>query len=262
MTGASRGIGRILAVALARAGAAVAVGARSEPGLESVVEEIEAVGGTALPVAAEITDRTAVEKMAEEVERALGPIDVLVCNAGVCEAVGPTWEVDPGVWWRDVEVNLLGPFLCVRAVLPQMIPRRRGTIINVSGYNAGRPDPYIAGYSAAKAALVHFTGSLAAETAPHGVSAFAVAPGTLDTDMNRHLRESAAGRRWLPKFQEIGPDEWVLPELPARLVVTLASGTADALSGRFFHVLDDLDELVARQEEIRRDDLYTIRLRK
>ena len=262
VTGASRGIGRALATGLTRAGARVAVAARSLKSLDDVVAEVEALGGEALPVAAEITDQTAVEQMVATVERDLGPIDVLVCNAGVCEAIGPLWEVDTALWWRDVEVNLRGPYLCARAVLPAMVSRRRGTIINVSGYNAGRPDPYIAGYSAAKAALVHLTGSLAAETAEYGITVVAVAPGTLDTDMNRYLKESEAGRRWLPKFQALGDDDWVPPELPTRLVVRLATGVPPALSGRFFHVLDDVDELVARQDVIERDDLYTLRLRK
>jgi len=212
-------------------------------------------------VVAEVTDQAAVERMVAHVERNFGPVDVLVNNAGSCEAIGPVWEVDPALWWRDVEVNLRGTFLCARALLPLMISRQRGTIINVSGYNAGRPDPYLAGYSAAKAAVVHLTGSLAAETASDGIAVFAIAPGTLATDLTLHLKESPAGKRWLPKFQAIGDDDWVSPELPARLVVRLASGDADALSGRFIHVLDDLDQLLVRQEEIRRDDLYTLRLR-
>ena len=225
------------------------------------MKELAALGATALPVVVEVTDQAAVERMVAQVERELGAVDVLVNNAGSCEAIGPVWEVDPAAWWRDVEVSLRGTFLCARALLPLMISRQRGTIINVSGYNAGRPDPYLAGYSAAKAAVVHLTGSLAAETASHGIAVFAIAPGTLHTDLTEHLKESPAGKRWLPKFQAIGDDDWVSPELPARLVVRLASGGADALSGRFIHVLDDLDQLLVRQEEIRRDDLYTLRLR-
>jgi NAD(P)-dependent dehydrogenase (short-subunit alcohol dehydrogenase family) len=246
---------------LARAGAAVAVTARAHEHLDGVVEELAALGATALPVVAEVTDQAAVERMVAQVERELGAVDVLVNNAGSCEAIGPVWEVDPALWWRDVEVSLRGTFLCARALLPLMISRQRGTIINVSGYNAGRPDPYLAGYSAAKAAVVHLTGSLAAETASHGIVVFAIAPGTLATDLTLHLKESPAGKEWLPKFQTIGDDDWVSPELPARLVVRLASGDADALSGRFIHVLDDLDQLIVREEEIRRDDLYTLRLR-
>lgn len=262
VTGASRGVGRAIALGLAAAGARVAITARSQEALDDVISELEAAGATALPLVADVTDLAAVERMAAETERELGPVDVLVNNAGVCEAIGPTWEVDPTLWWHDVEVNLRGPFLCSRAVLPQMLSRRSGTIVNVSSYNAGRPDPYLAGYSAAKAALVHFTGSLAAETETSGISVFAIAPGTIDTDLTRHLKHSPAGKRWLPKFQAIGHEDWVSLQLPARLVVRLASGEADALSGRFLHALDDLDDLIEREDEVRRRDLYTLRLRR
>jgi NAD(P)-dependent dehydrogenase (short-subunit alcohol dehydrogenase family) len=262
VTGASRGIGAAIATGLARAGAAVAVSARSYAGLEAVVGEIEALGSRALPVVGDVTDQRSVERMIETAEGELGPIDVLVSNAGVCEAVGPLWEVDPSAWWRDVEVGLRGAFLCARAVLPAMVSRRRGTIVNVASYNVVRPEPYLSGYAAGKAALVHLTGSLAAETEPHGIAVFAIAPGTVATALTRSLAESEAAERWLPRFREMREEDWLSPELAARLVVLLASGRADALSGRFLHALDDVEELIARQDEVVRDDLYALRLRK
>jgi NAD(P)-dependent dehydrogenase (short-subunit alcohol dehydrogenase family) len=262
VTGASRGIGAAIATGLARAGADVAISARSRAGLDAVAGEIEGLGSRAVAVVGDVTDQRSVEQLVEAAERELGPIDVLVNNAGVCEAVGPLWEVDPSAWWRDLEVGVRGAFLCARAVLPGMISRHRGTIVNVASYNVVRPEPYLSGYAAGKAALVHLTGSLAAETGSDGLGVFAIAPGTVATDLTRSLAESEAAARWLPRFREMREQDWLSPELAARLVVLLASGKADVLSGRFLHALDDVEELIPRQDEIVRNDLYALRLRK
>jgi NAD(P)-dependent dehydrogenase (short-subunit alcohol dehydrogenase family) len=262
VTGASRGIGSAIATGLARAGAHVAVSGRSAAGLEAVVRAVEAEGSRAFPAVGDVTDPRSVHRMVAAATRELGSIDILVNNAGVCEAVGPLWEVDPSAWWRDLEVGVRGAFLCSRAVLPAMISRRLGTIVNVASYNVTRPEPYLSGYAAGKAALAHLTGSMALEAEPHRVAVFAIAPGTVATELTRKLVESEAAERWLPKFQAMRPEDWLSPELAARLVVLLASGMADALSGRFLHALDDVEELVARQDEIVRNDLYALRLRK
>jgi NAD(P)-dependent dehydrogenase (short-subunit alcohol dehydrogenase family) len=258
VTGAGRGVGRAIARSLAGAGAAVAVVARTDNELEETSESIRQSGGKAAPVAVDVTDPASVERLARETERRLGPVDILVNNAGTCRAIGPVWDVGLDEWRQDVESSLLGTFLCTRAFLGTMIERRGGRIINVSSYAAIRPTPHMAAYGCAKAALLHFTNSIAAETADHGVSVFALTPGRVRTAMTKHMVESTAGRRWLDTDMR----DSLPPERAGELAVFLASGRADALTGRFVHVLDDVHDLVRRVDEIREDDLYVLRLRK
>ena len=141
VTGAGRGLGRAFASALAGAGAHVVITSRSERELAEVVEAIQQPGGTATAFAVDVTDRGAGDGLVARIEAQIGPIDLLINNAGVARALGAIAEVDPDDWWREVEINLRGPQLYMHAVLPAMIQRRRGRIINVAsgaGLNAGR----------------------------------------------------------------------------------------------------------------------------
>jgi NAD(P)-dependent dehydrogenase (short-subunit alcohol dehydrogenase family) len=261
VTGGGRGIGRAIAQALAGAGAAVAVVARSAGQLDETVALISQAGGRALACPADVTDRDAVRRVVGQVERDLGPVDLLVNNAGSGGPAGPPWEADPEQWWRCVEVNLRGPLLCCREVLPGMVARRRGRIINVASGAGTRSIPYLSAYSAGKAALIRLTETLAAEVAPHGVQVLAIQPGTVRTAMAEAALQDEAARKWLPWFVETfeqGHD--VPPELAGRLVLFLASGQADALSGRFFDVAEDAAEVVRRADEVRQRDLYVLRM--
>lgn len=261
VTGGGRGIGRSIALALANAGARVAVVARSQAQLGETVSLMGA--NEAHAIAADVTDRHAVEHMVNEVTRVLGPIDLLVNNAGVINPIGPVWEVDPDEWWQTINVNLHGIFLTTRAVLPDMIARRSGRIIHVASSAAVWPNPYSTAYRCSKAAVLRFTDCLALEVKEYGISVFAVHPGTVRTAMTEYLLHSEAGHRWMPAFQktfEEGRD--VPPNRCAELTVFLASGKADDLSGRFIQVFDDIEAMVQRSKEILQDDLYTLRLRK
>jgi NAD(P)-dependent dehydrogenase (short-subunit alcohol dehydrogenase family) len=264
VTGGGRGLGQRFAQALAAAGAAVAVSARTEAELAETVEGIERGGGRAAAVTADVTDRRAVERTVAAVERRLGPIDVLVNNAGRFQALGPLWEVDPDNWWREQEVNLRGPLLCTRAVLPGMLARGRGRIINVASGAGALTRPGASAYSVSKTALLRLTDTLARELDGRAVTVFAIHPGTVRTPMNDHVLQAHADalKQWAPWFRKVfveGRDD--PPEPAARLVVALASGRADALSGRFITVRDDLDDLIARADAIARDDLHVLRLR-
>jgi NAD(P)-dependent dehydrogenase (short-subunit alcohol dehydrogenase family) len=256
VTGASRGVGRAVAEALAAEGAALALGARGASELQVVAAGMPG----ALAVPTDVTKVAEVERLVEAAERRFGPVTVLVAGAGSWSHVGPSWEGDPEDWWGDVEVSLRGAYLCSRAVLPGMIERRGGRIICVSSYAANGPRPYLSGYASAKAALLRFVDSLAAEVAGHGVSVFAVTPGFVRTRLVETIVNSEVGQQWLPELG-VRRDE-VEPERVGRLIVELAAGRADALSGRFLHALDDLDSLLSRTEEILRDDLYALRFRR
>jgi NAD(P)-dependent dehydrogenase (short-subunit alcohol dehydrogenase family) len=190
-------------------------------------------------------------------------VDLLVNNAGAGGPIGPLAQTDPDDWWRCLEVNLRGPLLCARAVLPGMLARRRGRIVNVASGAGAQAIPYLSAYVVGKTALIRLTENLAAEVQGQGVSVFAIQPGTVRTAMAEAALTSEAGRRWMPWFREVferGLD--VPPGHAARLVLWLASGQADALSGHFFDVGDDVAGLAARAEEVRRKGVGLLRLRR
>ena len=258
VTGGGRGIGRAIAEGLARAGAAVTVLARSEDELAETVRLIESSGGRAIAVVADVTDERAVQDAVERTERELGPVDLLVNNAAVATPVGPAWEVDPDAWWRTVEVNLRGPFLGARAVLPSMLRRRAGRIVNIVAVAAFNTAPFMSAYGGSKAALISFTDDLAAETREHGISVFAIRPGLVQTRMQDELMASPyVQRRRGPQAPALVP-----ADRAAEAVVFVATGKADALSGRFVDVTrDEIAELAGRADEIRQNDLFAMRLR-
>jgi NAD(P)-dependent dehydrogenase (short-subunit alcohol dehydrogenase family) len=216
-----------------------------------------------LAVVADVTDATSVERMVLQVEGALGPADLLVNNAATPGPLGPMWEADADDWWRTMEMNLRGPYLCSRALLPGMIARRQGRIINLSTTAATVAVAHMGAYVISKTALTRFTENLAAEVVNSGVSVFALDPGTVRTAMSEYLLESEAGKKWLPWFRKLFDQGRDVPaEKAAQLVVQVASGRADALSGRFFGTSDELEKLLERLEEIKRADLYALRIRK
>lgn len=260
VTGAGRGIGRAVALALAHAGAKVAALARTRSEIEETAALIKKFGA-AEAFAVDVTDTSRVRRAMEKIEAALGPVDVLVNNAGQLGRIGPFVESDPCEWWRVLDVNVLGPMLCTRAVLPGMMTRGHGHIVNIA--SGVLPYPYLSAYVTSKTALVRFSEILAAETRAQGVHVFAIGPGTTRTAMSEHSLTSEEGRRWIPWFGRIFTEKLDVPiERPARLVVDLASGRADALSGRYLTVFDDLDVLLLRAAEIERDGLYSLRVRK
>lgn len=244
ITGGGRGIGRNVALELAGAGARMAVAARTGGQVQAVAEEI---GGLALEV--DVSDRAAVEGMIERVEGELGPIDVLVCNAGTALDEPAAWEVEPEDWWHVFEVNVLGVYFCCRAVIPGMLERGSGRIVNVASGAAYLPSSTSTAYSASKAAVHRFSETLAGQLRPHGIPVFSISPGLVLTDMTAD------------SFPADAP--WTPPELAPRLVLALASGRLDALAGRYLHAEhDDIDDVARRADEIVAEDLNAIRLRR
>jgi NAD(P)-dependent dehydrogenase (short-subunit alcohol dehydrogenase family) len=259
VTGGGRGIGRAIAAALSAAGANTAILARSTSEIDKSARMIEQAGGRARPFVVDVTDAVAVEKTFAEIERFLGSVTMLVNNAAIPGPIGPFWETDPVEWWRTLDVNLQGVALCCRAVLPGMIALGRGRIINIA--SSALPVAYFSSYATSKAALVRFTETIAGEVKPYGVSTFAVGPGTVRTSMAERSLRSEDGQKWLPWFKQIfdeGLD--VSAERPARLVLELASGRADSLSGRFLSIWDDLDSLLQNVREFEERHLYSLRV--
>lgn len=267
VTGGGRGLGQVFAQMLARAGAAVAVAARSADQLQETVSLIEAQGGRAVAIPLDVTDQPAVEQAVETIERRLGPVDILVNNAGLWGPINPVWAVDPEQWWRTLEIHVQGSFLCARAVLPGMIARRCGRIINIVSHAGVHRWPTCSAYAVSKTAVIKFTENLAAETKRHEVTVFALHPGLATVGLT-HLAldmdapaASPAGRAAAWIRQQVAEGQAVPPEQSAHLVVWLATGRADKLTGRYLTVDDNLEALVARADEIQQADLYTLRLR-
>lgn len=256
VTGGGRGIGRAIAQRLASDGMRVAVAARSKHEVEDVARAIGA-----LPLVLDVTDRHAVASVVELIEGELGPIDLLVNNAGIAEPGGPAWERGIDEWWRVFEVNVLGSFLLMRAVLPRMVERRHGRIVNLgsqSAYSRVDESPTYSAYMGSKAALARITEAVAHDARPYGVFVFAIRPGTVRTGMTKQMLAElgeAAG--------DIPDDVWTPPEQGADLVAFIASGALDALSGRHIDArIDEWRALPARTNEVLGDDLLALRLRR
>lgn len=258
VTGAGRGIGREITLALAREGATVLAIARNGAELADTVAAIDRAGGTARAATADLLD-------AEAVAAALGSagaIDLLVNNAGSFVGVGPVWEVDPAGWWRDIETNLRGTFNACRAVLGPMRARGHGRIVNMVGGGTATPMPGGSGYGASKAGLMRLTESLDAELAGTGILAFATDPGLVRTTMTEHQLRSEVGRRWLPEVAAMfdrGVD--LPPTRAAALLVAIASGRLDRLHGRLLRAHDDPAATAAMIDDILADDRMVLRIR-
>jgi NAD(P)-dependent dehydrogenase (short-subunit alcohol dehydrogenase family) len=267
ITGGGRGIGQALAGAFARAGAAVAVMARTPEQLDETVGLIAGAGGRALAVAGDVSVRADVERAIASIDRALGPVSLLVNNAGISGPFGPVWEVEPDWWWQTMEVHLHGAFLCARAVLPGMIARGGGRIITVASRAAERVGPNASAYALAKAAQVRLTEHIAADARPYGVSAFVIHPGFIFTQLGQGAVAREDTRRWQPEFHrrltelEQHPEQGTPMEAVTDLCLFLADGRGDALSGRYISVDEDVTELARRAETIREVGLYTLQLR-
>jgi 3-oxoacyl-[acyl-carrier protein] reductase len=242
VTGGGRGIGRNIAVELAGAGMKVAVAARSTGEIDETAAE---VGGLAIPC--DVSDRDSVGRAVGETEEKLGPLDLLVSNAGISVEEGAAWELDPDEWWRVFEVNVLGVYLCCRAVIPGMLERGHGRIVNVASGAAYLPGLSSTAYSASKAAVHRFSETLANQLKGR-IPVFSISPGLVRTRMTEPFGDDAP---------------WTPPELAPRLVRALASGRLDELAGRYLHAEhDDVDALAARIDEILEEDLNAIRLQR
>ncbi|WP_280272508.1 SDR family NAD(P)-dependent oxidoreductase [Nocardia wallacei] len=206
VTGASRGIGRGIAVALAGAGAAVAVNYRSRADeAAATVAEIERAGGRAVPVRADVAIRAEVEALTERVGSALGPIDVLVNNAGIATIRGLD-DLTEEDFDATLATNLKSAFLCIQAVIPGMRRRGWGRIVNISSVAARGAGGVGVHYNASKAGLEGLTRGYAARLAPEGITVNAVAPGLIDTEMAAPLKASGVVDR-LPVGRIGTPDE-------------------------------------------------------
>ena len=242
VTGGGRGIGRAIALALAQEGARVAVTARTAAELQEVVADIHARGGEAVAVTADVADRAAVQGLLGRVQGGLGPVEVLVNNAGIGSSADPrpVPEYDDAFWDLTLAVNLTAPYLLCKAALPSMLARRWGRVINVASINGKIGSLHGAAYAASKHGLLGLTRTLAMEVARDGITVNAICPGPVHTVMNDRRVAYDAQRRGV-SFEEQANSMTAIggrlePEDVAPLAVYLAGDEARMVTGQAFNV--------------------------
>jgi 3-oxoacyl-[acyl-carrier protein] reductase len=234
VTGASRGIGAAAAEALAGAGAAVMLAARDGELAAEVAGQIEAAGGKAAAHACDVADYAAVEAVVAATTQRFGRPDILINNAGVIEPIATIAGSDPAAWARNVEINLVGAYNAVRAVLPGMVAAGGGTIVNVSSGAALRPLEGWSAYCAGKAGMAMLTRAIMLEEGANGIRVFGFQPGTTDTDMQVLIR--ASGMNIISQI----PRANLTPVAePAVAIVYLCTPDADDLVGAEFSLRDE-----------------------
>ncbi len=225
VTGASRGIGRTIAIAFAEAGADVAVLARSTTELDALADEVREVGRTALPLTCDVTDREEVKAAVGRTLEEFGHIDVLVNNAGGPLFNAPFLEIRPDGWTRAIALNLMSVVNFCQVVGAHMVARGSGSVINIDSIGADHPGPLVSPYCASKAAVVNLTSTLAQEWGPAAVRVNSVSPGWLRTEINqavhehRELGEAVARRiplrRWGEPVDMAGVSVWLASDASA-----------------------------------------------
>lgn len=266
LTGASRGLGLVVARHLARAGAALALVARDGAALEAVRSQTEAEatgpGCVIRCYPADLAEEAQVDEAVAAVLKDFGAVDVVVNNAGIQGPIGPLDRVDWAAWRRVLQVNLLAPARICQLLIPGMRQRGRGRIINLSGGGAVGPRPDFSAYATAKCGLVRLSETLAVELADSGITVNCVAPGAMNTRMLEELLAAGpdGARREYAEALERSRGGGVPPDLAAELIVWLASPAADGITGRLLSARwDDWARLPERLDQLRNSDIYTLR---
>jgi len=229
VTGGSRGIGRAIALGFAEHGADLVLTSRKQEGLAAVAKEVEALGRRAEVIPANMSRPDDVAALADAVEARGLAIDVLVNNAATNPAMGPLVSLDPGAWQKVMDTNLTGPLLLVQRIVPDMIGRGSGVVINIASNGGIRPAPMIGAYSVSKAALIHLTKCLALELGPRGIRVNAIAPGLTETHFAGALFRPEAGYE---RFVETTPlRRHAQPEEIAGAALLLASDAGSYATG-------------------------------
>jgi NAD(P)-dependent dehydrogenase (short-subunit alcohol dehydrogenase family) len=246
VTGASRGVGRRIAVRLANTGANVALVARSHAALEETRNEIDAHGGRALAFPADLGETHSIGPLKDAIERDLGVPSILVNAAGVFGPIGLVGDTDPAAWIETIQINAIAPYLICRAFVGGMLQRGWGRIVNVTSAAAlHTPGPANSAYGTSKAALNQLTRHLASELEGTGVTANVIHPGDVKTEMWAYIKSEAqrlgnvadAYIQWADWVEATGGDD---PEKAADLVADLMGDEAAAVNGRFLWIKDGL----------------------
>ena len=258
VTGAGRGIGKRLAIGFATAGARVGLLARSKAELDLADLEIEHAGGTALRIRADVTDFEQMQAAVDRMRVQYGGVHVLICAAAVQGPIGPLIENTLKGWSETIHTNLVGVMNAIRAVLPDMIERRSGKIIVMSGGGASSARPNFSAYAASKAAVVRLVETVAEEVRDHNVQINCMSPGGTYTHMTDEILRAGERAGWKESEDavEIRQTGGIAPERQIQLAIFLASEQSNHISGKLIHVNDDWKKL--KNENIH-PEIYTLR---
>jgi 3-oxoacyl-[acyl-carrier protein] reductase len=232
ITGAGRGLGRSVALAFGKQGARVVLAARTAEEIGHVVEELRSLKREAVAVPTDVSNEDQAHHLVKTALEAFGTIDILVNNAGARGPVGPIHQISLLEWEQTLRVNLTGAFLCTKAVLPVLMEKKEGKIINVA--TTLTPRPNLTPYMVAKAGLIHFTKQLSRELKDYNIQVNAIHPGVMDTRMQEELRKAGAKAIGTDMFERLKEEGILhLPDEPAKLVLFLASRAADGITGEY-----------------------------
>ena len=240
VTGAGRGIGRAIALRLAREGADVTVNDINEQNAVAVAKEIESTGRRAQPVVADVTNTDQIEEMVNRHREMFGGLDILINNAGIV-VVKSLFEHTVEDWERVLRIDLTSIYLCCRAAAPIMIAQKSGKIINTASMGGIRAQPLYAAYCAAKAGVISLTESLSKELIQHNIQVNAVCPGIIDTEMWVHVDREGSSVTGIPSYMEsrvatVGMKRPGTPDEVAAMYAFLASSDADYITGEAFKI--------------------------
>ncbi len=260
ITGGGRGIGRAIARAYAAEGAMLALAARTDTELQATADEVRAkFGGEVTTVITDVRDREQVENAVSHTLERFGAIDVMVNNAGNTGEIGPLWKLDPEQWANVISVHVLGTYYGCRAVIPKMLERGGGRIVNMSGVGG----PNDTSYDAAKTAIVNMTENLSVELTGTGVTVNAISPGSIHTRMWEEVRDMALAAGDMEMYEkgvQVTSGGGASIERAAELAVLLGSDACGGLSGRLIRAaLDAFEEIPARVDEIMSTDALLLR---
>jgi 3-oxoacyl-[acyl-carrier protein] reductase len=258
ITGAGRGIGKRLAIGFAQSGARVGLFGRNQGELDATKLEVENTGGTALRFRGDICRFDEIVAAVDRMTAAWGEVHALIASAGVQGPIGPFVQQKPDQWMEVFETNILGVFNSCRAVLPQMIQRRRGKIVVISGDGATSPRPHFAAYAASKAALARFVETMAEEVRHHNVQINSLYPGATYTSMTDEILDAGmdAGPAEIERAERVRMSGGVPPDKQIQLAQFLVSERSNHVTGKLIGVQDDWKKL---ETENIRQDAYTLR---
>lgn len=252
VTGGSKGIGKEISKRLAAMDITTWIASRTQSDIDRTVNEINNAGGSANGYQVDVSNPVDLEEMISYIHDRSGQIDILVNNAGIGQGGQKLWETDTEKWWKVMEVNVRGPMVLCNLVLPGMIEQNWGTVINLASFSAIRPQPMSSAYGISKTALTRMTDTLAASLEETNIGIFPISPGLVYTDMTKDV----------PVFKDLPDEAWTPVEEAGKLVTKLVSGRYHPLSGRFIHVNYDVDDMLSKVEQIKEDNVYTLRLAK
>lgn len=261
ITGSARGIGKHLAIQFSKKGYTVILASRSKNEIEDTLNQIQTDGGSGIAIVTDVSKKNEVNQLVSSTMKNYGTIDVLINNAGIITPIGPVETIDTEKWIQTIQINLFGTYFCTKAVLPYMIPQKKGKIINFSGGGAFNPFPNFSAYSTSKAAIIRFTETIAQELSQYNIDVNAIAPGPIKSKIMYDVIESGnlAGQE-LDRAKKVIDEGGFSLEKVSELALFLASEDSNGLTGKTISAKwDDLEYVRNNISKIQNSDKFTMK---